>query len=63
MRPWARLNDIKEIKDKHEHPNRPPPLIEELAGVAHQQDVQAHVKHVWKAMEELQQQPRRLTRT
>jgi hypothetical protein len=31
MRPWARLNDIKEIEDEYEHPNRSPPLVEELA--------------------------------
>jgi hypothetical protein len=54
------INDIKEIKDEYEHPNHPPPLVEESAeGIAHQQDVQAHVKHVSRAMEELQQRPGR----
>jgi hypothetical protein len=32
--PWARLSDIKEIKDEYEHPNRPPPLVEESAGTS-----------------------------
>jgi hypothetical protein len=32
--PWARLTDIKEIKDEYEHPNRPPPVVEESPGTS-----------------------------
>lgn len=32
--PWARLNDIREIKDDYEHPNRPPPVVEEDPGTS-----------------------------
>jgi hypothetical protein len=32
--PWARLGDIKEIKDEYEHPDRPAPVVEESAGTS-----------------------------
>jgi len=32
--PWARLSDIKELKDEYEHPNRPPPAEVESAATS-----------------------------
>jgi hypothetical protein len=32
--PWCRLSDIKELKDEYEHPNRPPPVVEESTGTS-----------------------------
>jgi hypothetical protein len=32
--PWARLSDIKEIKDEYEHPNRSPLVVEESPGTS-----------------------------
>ncbi|KAF1920124.1 hypothetical protein BDU57DRAFT_463758 [Ampelomyces quisqualis] len=32
--PWARLNDIREIKDEYEHPNRVKPVVEDSPGTS-----------------------------